>query len=149
VHETGAQIANGRHGHNGADSRGGECHRRMFFSWFWPLRFRRAHRATTTARQLLMQWMLADMFQFIFGAVGFIVVAWFSRWREFRADAGGARYAGRDHMISALKTLELVHATGSGRPRTAAPSLPSPQNFGQNECRGVPVCDASASGRKN
>jgi len=29
----------------------------------------------------------------------------FSRWREFRADAGGARLAGRDAMISALERL--------------------------------------------
>jgi heat shock protein HtpX len=42
-----------------------------------------------------------------------IVVNWFSRWREFRADAGGARLAGRDHMISALKTLKSIHEAGA------------------------------------
>ena len=30
---------------------------------------------------------------------------WFSRWREFRADAGGASLAGRAKMISALERL--------------------------------------------
>jgi heat shock protein HtpX len=30
---------------------------------------------------------------------------WFSRWREFRADAGGARLGSRGAMISALQTL--------------------------------------------
>ena len=31
---------------------------------------------------------------------------WFSRRREFRADAGGARLAGRDNMIAALEQLK-------------------------------------------
>ena len=38
-----------------------------------------------------------------------IIVFWFSRFREFRADAGGARLAGRDKMISALRALQRVH----------------------------------------
>jgi heat shock protein HtpX len=33
----------------------------------------------------------------------------FSRWREFRADAGGARLAGRGAMISALQRLAANH----------------------------------------
>ena len=41
--------------------------------------------------------------QVVFGVLASIVVMWFSRWREFRADAGGARLAGRDKMISALQ----------------------------------------------
>lgn len=43
--------------------------------------------------------------QIVFMILGSIVVAWFSRWREFRADAGGARLAGRQNMISALDAL--------------------------------------------
>ena len=43
--------------------------------------------------------------QMVFGVLGSVVVAWFSRWREFRADAGGAEYAGRHKMIAALKKL--------------------------------------------
>ncbi len=42
---------------------------------------------------------------FAFSALGFLVVCWFSRRREFRADHGGAVYAGRDNMISALEAL--------------------------------------------
>jgi heat shock protein HtpX len=38
--------------------------------------------------------------------LGMIVVAWFSRQREFRADAGGARLAGRQKMIGALEALK-------------------------------------------
>jgi heat shock protein HtpX len=38
-----------------------------------------------------------------------MIVMWFSRFREFRADAGGARLAGREKMISALRALQRVH----------------------------------------
>ncbi len=36
------------------------------------------------------------------------IVMWFSRWREFRADAGGARLAGSHKMIAALQRLQQV-----------------------------------------
>lgn len=42
----------------------------------------------------------------IFMLLGSMVVAWFSRYREFRADAGGARLAGRQNMIQALEALK-------------------------------------------
>jgi heat shock protein HtpX len=38
-----------------------------------------------------------------------ILVMWFSRYREFRADAGGANLAGRQKMISALRALQRAH----------------------------------------
>lgn len=38
-----------------------------------------------------------------------MIVMWFSRRREFRADAGGARLAGRDKMIAALRRLQNVN----------------------------------------
>jgi heat shock protein HtpX len=38
-----------------------------------------------------------------------IIVMWFSRRREFRADAGGASLAGRDKMIGALQALQRAH----------------------------------------
>ena len=41
----------------------------------------------------------------IFGILASIIVAWFSRQREFRADAGGASLAGRGKMIAALERL--------------------------------------------
>lgn len=43
-----------------------------------------------------------------FGVLGMLVVAAFSRRREFRADIGGARLAGRSKMVSALKALQRV-----------------------------------------
>jgi len=42
----------------------------------------------------------------VLGILAAIIVMWFSRQREFRADQGGARLAGREKMISALERLK-------------------------------------------
>jgi heat shock protein HtpX len=47
--------------------------------------------------------------QIVLGVLASIVVMWFSRLREFRADAGGATLAGRGKMIAALERLKLNH----------------------------------------
>ena len=44
--------------------------------------------------------------QIVFSLLANIIVAWFSRQREFRADAGGADLAGRNKMIGALRALQ-------------------------------------------
>jgi len=44
--------------------------------------------------------------QLVLGILASIIVMWFSRQREFRADAGGARLAGREKMIAALERLK-------------------------------------------
>jgi heat shock protein HtpX len=46
------------------------------------------------------------VFEIIFSFLGMFVVAYFSRIREFRADKGGAQYAGKYKMIAALKRLQ-------------------------------------------
>ncbi len=38
-----------------------------------------------------------------------MLVMWFSRYREFHADAGGAKLAGREKMIAALRALQRAH----------------------------------------
>ncbi|HET9483656.1 MAG TPA: protease HtpX [Xanthomonadales bacterium] len=43
--------------------------------------------------------------QLVLGVLASIIVAWFSRRREFRADAGGAQLEGRDAMAAALARL--------------------------------------------
>jgi len=43
--------------------------------------------------------------QLVFGILASIIVFWFSRQREFRADAGAARLAGREKMVAALERL--------------------------------------------
>ena len=44
--------------------------------------------------------------EIFFMILGSIVVAWFSRYREYRADAGGARLAGKHSMVQALQALQ-------------------------------------------
>ena len=48
--------------------------------------------------------------QIVLSILATIVVMWFSRWREFRADAGGANLAGRQKMIAALQRLQQNQA---------------------------------------
>lgn len=50
--------------------------------------------------------------QIVLGILASIIVMWFSRRREFRADEGGARLAGRDNMIAALERLRAAHSPG-------------------------------------
>jgi len=47
--------------------------------------------------------------QLVLGIFASIIVAWFSRQREFRADAGGAKLAGRQNMVAALEGLQRAH----------------------------------------
>ena len=47
--------------------------------------------------------------QLVLGMLASIIVMAFSRWREFRADAGGAALAGKPKMIAALERLALNH----------------------------------------
>jgi heat shock protein HtpX len=46
--------------------------------------------------------------QIVFGILATPIVMWFSRWREFRADRGGAKLAGTDSMVAALEELKRV-----------------------------------------
>lgn len=51
-------------------------------------------------------WITAIIAQVVLGILASAIVMWFSRQREFRADAGGANIAGRQKMVSALKRLQ-------------------------------------------
>lgn len=51
-------------------------------------------------------WIVSILAQILLGVLASIIVCWFSRQREFRADEGGARYAGSENMISALERLK-------------------------------------------
>lgn len=48
--------------------------------------------------------------EILFGMVAGIVLCWFSRQREFRADAGGAKLAGKEKMIGALEALMRTYS---------------------------------------
>ena len=51
-------------------------------------------------------WIVSMIAEFVFGILATTIVMWFSRWREYRADEGGAELAGRQNMINALKRLQ-------------------------------------------
>ena len=51
-------------------------------------------------------WITAIIAQVVLGILASAIVMWFSRQREFRADAGGANIAGRQKMVGALKRLQ-------------------------------------------
>lgn len=63
--------------------------------------------------------MFVYLFEVIFMILGSIVVAGYSRYREYRADAGGARLAGKDAMISSLKTLRVLQEIKDPREQPA------------------------------
>lgn len=52
-------------------------------------------------------WITTIVAEIVLGVLATIIVMWFSRQREFRADAGGASLAGKNKMISALRRLQL------------------------------------------
>ena len=54
----------------------------------------------------MMEWLLRQFLVTILYIPGSMVVCFFSRWREYRADRGGAQFAGRDKMIAALQSLQ-------------------------------------------
>lgn len=51
-------------------------------------------------------WIVSIVSQIALGFLAQIIVMWFSRWREYRADAGGAHLSGRHKMVSALRRLQ-------------------------------------------
>ena len=53
-----------------------------------------------------LYFILVMVFQIVLGLLGMILTSYFSRIREFKADKGGARYAGTANMISALEALK-------------------------------------------
>lgn len=55
--------------------------------------------------------------EIVFGILASAIVCWFSRQREFRADAGGAHLAGRRKMVSALQRLQSFHEAPNQLPQ--------------------------------
>ncbi len=71
--------------------------------------------------------------QMVLGVLASMVVMWFSRQREFRADAGGAQLAGRNKMIAALERLKQQHEPSQLPDRIAAFGI----SGGNNDIRGL------------
>jgi heat shock protein HtpX len=54
----------------------------------------------------LLAFVVTIVLQMVLGVLGLLIVSWFSRRREFRADAGGGALAGRQNMAAALRRLQ-------------------------------------------
>lgn len=73
-------------------------------------------------RRSLVQFGIVIALEIALGFLGMIVVGFFSRRREYRADAGGASLSGRENMIAALERLKANHklpADADGQPALA------------------------------
>ena len=62
-------------------------------------------RSSNSRSSWMLEFMIIMVLQVALGILGSLVTSWFSRYREFKADAEGARLAGREKMIGALKRL--------------------------------------------
>jgi heat shock protein HtpX len=61
-------------------------------------------------------WIATIVAEIVLGALAMVIVMWFSRQREFRADAGGATLARREDMIAALERLQQHQLRAQGLP---------------------------------
>jgi len=63
-------------------------------------------------------WVTTIVAQIVLGLLASMIVMWFSRYREFRADAAGAQLAGRNNMIGALERLKVASQMPNTMPDT-------------------------------
>jgi heat shock protein HtpX len=54
-------------------------------------------------------WVTRIVCEIVLGILASVIVAWFSRYREYRADAGSAALVGKHKMIAALQRLQQAH----------------------------------------
>lgn len=76
-----------------------------------------------------MERLIVFVLELAFGFLGMLVVAAFSRWREYRADAGSAKIAGREKMISALEALRARYEPVDPKPAYAAFQIAGGRGF--------------------
>ena len=53
--------------------------------------------------------LVSMVLEIVFGILASIIAMWFSRYREYRADAGSAQLVGKEKMIAALQRLQQIH----------------------------------------
>ena len=100
----------------------------MFLSRIIAFVLTQGRRDDNRGGSFMMQYLLISVLQMAFGFLGMIPLMAFSRWREFRADAGGARLAGKAKMINALKALQGLKLLPAGNEPASLKTL---KIFGQ------------------
>jgi len=73
--------------------------------------------------RMMVNFAVTLVLEILLSILGMMVVAWFSRLREFRADAGGAQLGGRDKMVGALQGLRSTLALAEEAPNSAVSTL--------------------------
>jgi len=104
----------------------------MFFARIFAYTVARLGRKSNEAPSPMLYYVLVTVFEIVFLILGSIVIATYSRFREFRADSGGARLAGRDNMINALRALQHVteiHDARAQQPAFQAMKISSSQKL--------------------
>ncbi len=79
-------------------------------------------------------WGISILFEILFGILASLVVLAFSRWREFRADAGSAQLVNKSSMIAALRRLQQITAAAPEDkrvPSMAAFKISGKSHFGK------------------
>ena len=71
--------------------------------------------------------------ELLLGVLASIVVMWFSRQREYRADFGGGQLAGKQKMIAALQRLKTQYETSALPKSIAALGISGEQGIGLKE----------------
>jgi heat shock protein HtpX len=77
----------------------------------------------------LVSFVVYILMTILLSILGSMITSWFSRKREFSADAGGAEYAGREKMIAALRRLQMTHELVDAK---SVPALNSMKISGQS-----------------
>lgn len=110
----------------------------------------------------LIYFAVATVLELVFGILASIITMWFSRYREFHADAGSARLVGREKMIAALQRLKTFALSATPEPschtvapfvtrRSAVATTTIPARSGTSSIwrkRGTSICyRCSSSGR--
>ncbi len=70
-----------------------------------------------------MYYIVEFVLQTVFLILGNLIIAWFSRRREFRADAGSAKLAGKEKMIAALQELQRTYELVGSNPQPTLQTL--------------------------
>ncbi len=80
----------------------------MFLARILALAISGSNKNNRRSHSSMSFYLLVTLFEIVFMILGSMVIAAYSRYREFRADLGGARLTGKEKMIGALQTLRIL-----------------------------------------
>lgn len=87
-------------------------------------------RSNNRRSSYMSYYLFTMLFEVVFMILGSMVICTFSRWREFRADRGGAILTRKEHMIAALEKLRLNNVPPSNTKSALNALMISPSGKG-------------------